>query len=90
MKQVFSVYDSKAQTFCTPFYSVNTSTAMRDFAHAANDMHTDLHKFSLDYTLFHIGSFNEETAETTPHIPVNLGTANQFITPQTIEVTDDV
>lgn len=87
MKQVFSVYDSKAQTYCTPFFSVNTSTAMRDFAHAANDKGTDLYKFSLDYTLFHIGSFNEETAEITVQIPVNLGTANQFIQN---EVTTDV
>jgi len=89
MKQVFSVYDSKAQTYCTPFFSVNISTALRDFAHAANDQGTDLYKFSLDYTLFHIGSYNEESGAITSQIPINLGTANQFIQ-TTIEVSDDV
>lgn len=86
-KQMFSVYDSKAKTYCTPFFSHNVSTALRDFAFAANDQTTDLHRFSLDYSLMHIGVFDEDTGLVSPFTPINLGSANQF---KTEEVTPDV
>lgn len=88
-KQVFSVYDSKAKVYCTPFFSHNVATAMRDFTAAANDPSTDLHRFSLDYSLHHIGVFTEDTGLISSFTPINLGTANQFIK-QNIEVIEDV
>lgn len=87
VKQMFAVYDSKAATYCVPFSSVNLSTAIRDFASASNDPGTELNRNPLDYSLFHIGNFDEETGVLTSQVPCNLGMAAQFL--NKTEVTQD-
>lgn len=57
----YSVYDSKARTYITPFFSINNDTAIRIFAHAANDPTTDIGRFPSDYTLFLLGRWYAET-----------------------------
>jgi len=86
-KHMFSVYDSKATAYCVPFASVNLSTALRDFAFAANDPSSEINRHPLDYSLFQIGLFDDETGVLTPQTPLNLGMAAQFI--NKTEVTQD-
>ncbi|AXH75720.1 MAG: nonstructural protein [Microviridae sp.] len=78
-KSIFSVYDTKAKTFCTPFFSQNKNTALRDFKHACNDTGSHLFKSPEDYTLFELGSFDDESAcfFIEPQ-PINIGLAIQF------------
>jgi len=61
IKNIYSVFDKKAQLFCAPFYSVNDQTALRDFTRAANDQDSDINRYSLDYSLYYIGSFDDES-----------------------------
>lgn len=61
IKNIYSVFDKKAQLFCAPFCSVNDHTALRDFTYAANDPTTDIHRYSLDYSLYYVGSFDDES-----------------------------
>jgi hypothetical protein len=83
-KQIFSVFDSKSKVFSTPFFSHNINTALRDFAHASNDKSTDLYRYSTDYTLFHIGSFDEDSGIINSFNPVSLGLAVSFINQEVI------
>lgn len=76
----FSVYDSKAEAYLPPFFSKTTGLALRSFETAANKADHDFHDHAGDYTLFELGSFNEQTAEFTAlKSPHNLGTALTFI-----------
>lgn len=60
---VFAVYDSKVGAYAQPFYSANISTATRAFAYAANDPSTEIGRFPSDMALFHLGTFDDQSAE---------------------------
>jgi len=76
-KSVFSVYDSKAQVFATPFFSHNSNTAIRDFNNAALDENSALYRNPSDFTLFEIGKFCDETGLLEPIQPsINHGFPN--------------
>lgn len=66
---MFSVYDSKAEAFIQPFFSPNSAVARRMFESAANDPNTDICKFAEDYTLFEIGTFENDQGLVSPLIP---------------------
>lgn len=78
--QVFTVYDSKAEAYGQPTYAQAVGAAVRAFSSAANQEGHDFQKFAGDFTLFHVGSFDQETGRFTLNdAPVNLGTALQFL-----------
>lgn len=62
-KLMFAVYDQKTKLFGNPFFSIRKEAAIRDFTYAANDPQTDICRYSNDYSLFFLGSFNDETGE---------------------------
>lgn len=63
IKYLYSVRDIKAQTFCTPFVSLNDMTAKRDFAHACMDQTSQLFKSPEDFSLALVGSFEDDSGE---------------------------
>lgn len=77
--EIFSVYDSKADAFLAPFFMPNQSMAVRIFQNCANNGE---HQFGInagDYTLFSLGSFDDETAKIqTTKTPISLGLAQEF------------
>ncbi|AXH74677.1 MAG: nonstructural protein [Microviridae sp.] len=77
-KSIFSVFDSKASVFATPFTSTNTATATRDFSRACNDPQSDLSAFPEDYFLYQIATFDDQTGLISPVQIINLGNASQF------------
>lgn len=60
IKNIYSVFDKKAQLFCAPFCSINDDTATRDFSYAANDPTSDIGRYSIDYSLYFLGVFDDE------------------------------
>ncbi len=77
--EIFSVFDSKAQAFLPPFFLPMLGQATRVFQNAANDEGHAFGKNPSDYTLFHLGSFDDETAKITTKItPRNLGLARTY------------
>lgn len=60
---IFSVYDTKAQAFIQPFFAPLPAVAIRMIRRAADDEASDFHRFSGDYTLFHLGSFDTDNAQ---------------------------
>lgn len=78
--QVFSVYDSKAEAYIQPWYSQTVGTAIRSFEQAVNTEKHDFQKFSGDYTLFHLGEFDQNLGQFTQlTASVNLGVATSFL-----------
>ncbi len=57
---VFAVFDSKARVFFSPFYCPSKEVAIRAFKTAANDPESQLCQHSSDFTLFQLGTFNDE------------------------------
>ncbi len=57
---VFSIYDSKAEGFITPFFMPKIGQATRVFNDCCNDKTHQFFKNPGDYTLFEIGEFDDE------------------------------
>lgn len=60
---MFSIHDSKANSFITPFFSPTEGVAKRSVKHAVNSPDTDFGRFPADYTLFHVGYFETDQGE---------------------------
>lgn len=77
--EIFSVYDSKAQAYLPPFFLPMVGQATRIFQNCAND---SAHQFGAnpgDYTLFHLGDFDDDSAKISlKATPRNLGIAQEF------------
>jgi len=63
IKQIVCVYDSKAKAFMDPIFIPNIPIAQRAFKNAANDPTTYIAQSPEDYTLFHIGNYDDETCK---------------------------
>lgn len=60
---VFSVYDSKAESYLPPFFARNRASAIRSFTAAVLDPGSDLNRFPEDYVLFDLGKWDDESAQ---------------------------
>lgn len=74
MLKMFTVYDSKAETYLRPFSMLTTGEAIRGFITTLNDPQTEYCKYPADFTLFEVGTFDETKAAFVIHeAMVNLG-----------------
>jgi len=62
MKNIYVLHDSKAKMYHTPFYMVNDDACLRTMVDMVNNQENEVSKFPEDFTLFNIGTFDEETA----------------------------
>lgn len=63
IKDIFVVHDSKVQAFGIPFFAENISVALRSFKYAANDKNTEVGKYPSDFSLYHLGAYDDTTAK---------------------------
>lgn len=63
--QIFSVFDKKTMAFNEPFFVHNRELAMRAYSVASLDPASFISKNPADYGLYHLGSFDDETARFT-------------------------
>lgn len=76
----FTVLDKVAQVYGAPFHSKSKALALRDFAHACRDNQSALYRSPEDFSLWLIGSYDDETGIITPlSKPEHVGDAVQFI-----------
>lgn len=59
--QVFSVLDAKIGSFMQPWFSATVDSARRAFFDACQDSASLLGRHPQDFTLYHLGSFDDET-----------------------------
>ena len=66
MKQnLYIVYDSKTELYDKPTFAPNNGTMIRSFTDVANNKQHPIGQHPEDYTLFNIGSYDEETGTIT-------------------------
>lgn len=76
----FAVHDSKAELFTKPFFEVTVGTAVRAFSDSVNSEGSDFHRHAEDFTLFHVGSFDDAMGVFVKFdAPVSLGNAVTFV-----------
>lgn len=57
--QMFSIRDIKAEAFARPFFSKNAPMAMREIQTAVNGSDNSMKTYADDFSLFHLGEFDE-------------------------------
>lgn len=59
VKNIYSVYDVKAEAFLQPFFEQSDGLAIRAFQEAANNQEHAFCRYAEDFQLFRIGTWNE-------------------------------
>lgn len=81
--QIFAVHDSKADAYLPPFFMHNQQMAIRTFSDCVNAADHTFNHHPDDYTLFHLGEFDNEQALLLPRsAPLSLGNGVEFISHQ--------
>lgn len=65
MLKMFTIKDIKANIYNTPFFSVSSIDATRNFIRACNDQNTQLCNFPEDFELFFFGVWDEDRGKLT-------------------------
>lgn len=78
--KIFSVFDSKAKAFMAPFTMGTVGMALRSFEEVANNRDHLIGKHPDDFSLYEIGTFDDEFAQITARTPLNLiGVASEYV-----------
>jgi hypothetical protein len=64
---MYTVYDSKSETYTNPFYFRNKGECIRSFTETVNDSQSTFSKYPADFTLFEIGDFDEFSGVLQPY-----------------------
>lgn len=75
--QVYSVYDKAVNAFMQPFYARSAGEAIRSFTELANDGATNVSRYPLDYVLFRLGDFDDNSGLFTSGEPARLVGASE-------------
>lgn len=77
---IFTVYDTKAQAYLPPFILPRAEMAKRIFSDCINSDDHQFGKHPEDYTLFHLGNWDDDTAEYhLKNAPTSLGVGVEYI-----------
>ena len=78
--KVFSVYDTKAEAYVSPFFFPAVGLAIRGFVDEANNPNSQINKHPTDFALFELGEFDDSSGVfTCLPAPRNLGLAHEFL-----------
>lgn len=67
MKKLFAVKDAKVG-FISVFQAENKFIALRVFGEEANNANSPINKFSKDFALYSVGTFDEDTGSIVPEV----------------------
>ncbi len=72
-QQIFAVFDKKAIAYAYPTFLNQKGQAIRSFENAVNDPQTQFNRNPEDFSLWHLGEFDDVTGVITPlPAPVHL------------------
>ena len=71
----FSVLDTKAEYFSSPFYTRTLGEALRGFSDEAQNPESQLSKHPHDFRLFHVGHFDQANGHFEAVAPFDYGSA---------------
>jgi len=80
-QNIFTIFDSKAKAYLTPFFLHADGMAIRVFTDCVNDKNHQFGKHPEDYILFNIGSWSDDKAKFKTSIPIALATGIELVNP---------
>jgi len=80
-QKIFTIFDSKAGAYLTPFFLHADGMAIRVFTDCVNDKTHQFGKHPEDYILFNIGSWSDDKAKFKTSIPIALATGIELVKP---------
>lgn len=63
--QAFTIFDTAAQVYSPPFFQKSKGLAIRAFSETATDQSTSIGRHPMDFTLFIIGEYDDQTGRMT-------------------------
>lgn len=79
MYKVFVIYDSKTEAYLNPFFMPTKGDAIRALTTLVSDVNHNFCKYSEDFTLFEIGSWNNSDSKFLLHESKHsIGSLNEF------------
>lgn len=76
--QIYTIYDSKAGAYLQPFFAKTEGVAIRYIRSALQDEKHEFFVHAEDYSLWHIGAFDELSAEISAYPPKHIGAMHHF------------
>lgn len=64
---VYTLHDSKTLVYNQPFYAMNHGVARRMVSDVAADMNTSVGRHPTDYTLYCVGTYDDQTGFLKPY-----------------------
>lgn len=77
--KVFTLYDTKAQYFNTPFFFAHIGQAIRACIDLGSDLSTNVGRYPADFTLYEIGEYEDQTPLLIPCNPISHGPVAAFL-----------
>lgn len=75
--QICAIHDSKSGLYTQPLFFQAVAQAIRSFGDAVNDEKSDYHRHPEDYSLWHLGTYDDNTGALLPlNVPTVLVKAN--------------
>lgn len=87
---MFSVFDVKSATYRTPLFMQREGMAIRAFADLVNEPDNLVAKHPEDFTLVHVGDFDDETAEIVSQKPRVICTAASLVKPSVHQMAESL
>jgi len=75
--KIYAVYDSKSQSHTPPFFQHQEAMAIRSFSDCCNDEGHTFGKHPEDYTLMHLGEYDDSTGAITQDKIISITTGLQ-------------
>ena len=83
---IYAVYDAKAEAYGKPLFFNTDGLAKRSFYEACEHPESEFKKYPMVYSLFHIGIYDDDSAEIVTKVPKQLYTANEAVNQQNVEL----
>lgn len=75
LHQLVATFDVKTGVYARPTAFITDAQAVRSFGEAVNDKSTEFNKHPEDYSIFNIGTYDDNTGEIVSTKPVQLAQA---------------
>lgn len=76
---MYSVYDAKSESYTLPFFDHAQGRALRTFADCVQDPEHQFGKHPEDYTLFDVGTYDDDTGTITQNTIVSIATGHTLL-----------
>lgn len=71
-KGIYSIFDKKSDVFANPMFFLKDGEATRTFSDITNDPKTTIYSHPEDYSLYMIGTFNDNSGEIVKNNPKHI------------------